>query len=84
MLDTMSYVLSSNSFGIMMILIQLFVFPPDILPLRHCFAIFSRSSQSILELISALERGDDAGHDELCFKLQFIQEGRQTEIRKLH
>ena len=45
--------------------IKLFVFSPDNLPRRHNFAIFSRSSQSILELTSALERGDDAGHDEL-------------------
>ena len=63
--------------------IRKFPLSPDISPLKG-FAIFSRSSQSILELIRALERGDDAGHDELCFKLQCIREGRQKEIRKFH
>jgi hypothetical protein len=53
--------------------IRKFPLSPDISPLKG-FAIFSRSSQSILELIRALERGDDTGHDELCFKLQFIRD----------
>ena len=38
--------------------------PPDHSPLKG-FANFSRTSLSILELISALEREDDGGHNEL-------------------
>ena len=48
--------------------IRKFPLSPDISPLKG-FAIFSVFWESILELISKLEREDNAGHFDLSFKL---------------
>ena len=52
-------------------------FPPPPDPPRTSFAIISRSFHRILQLTSALERGDNGGHDELYEKIHCIRERRE-------
>ena len=46
------------------------------------FALFSGFYESILTMISALERVDDNGYFELCYNFQVAQEHGQMEIQK--